>query len=162
MREQKKAESTCFLLPRPGGTNLPVPTFDNTKLLIARSAWPPSCYVGDATDKEGRFWWRSRIAVTRLFSSKGLRNALLPWPIYMIIMAAESGIMTAVVYRGLERWAEAYFKPVVVMHMVWYFFSGVWVSIIHNGSEAERDDDFERDVARKALSDNSSAAGGRA
>lgn len=48
---RKAATATSAQLP--ASLKLPLPRFDDVKLLVACMAWPPSVYVSDATDTQG-------------------------------------------------------------------------------------------------------------
>lgn len=87
-----------------------VPALDDMKLLVACLAWPPSCFVSDATDKSGQFWWRSYMLERRSFWDITLDQALIPWPIFILLLSVESSVSFALIFRRLEPWAEGYFK----------------------------------------------------
>ena len=45
--------STATSAQLPASVKLPLPRFDDVKLLVACMAWPPSVFVSDATDTQG-------------------------------------------------------------------------------------------------------------
>jgi hypothetical protein len=51
-RAWAKLKAVCTI-ELVAGLRLKVPTFDDTKLLVACLLWPPACFVSDATDAQG-------------------------------------------------------------------------------------------------------------
>ncbi|GMH36591.1 hypothetical protein BSKO_04464 [Bryopsis sp. KO-2023] len=131
-----------------------LPVLDDMKLLVACLAWPPACFVSDATDRNGQFWWRCFMLERRPFWGLTLNNALIPWPIFMFILAMESGMSFALIYSKLEPWAEGYFKTAISVHMLWYLFAAIWVSVVHICNALSFDDDVGRNMAIRQLEDS--------
>ena len=56
------------------------PLLDDSKLLAATMIWPPSMFIANATDKHGRFWWRSKSCPRKSFLSLDRTDAIFPFP----------------------------------------------------------------------------------
>jgi len=64
---------------------LRIPLLDDSKLLAATLAWPPSCFIANASDKHGKFWWRSRSCPRRSFMSLDRADAIFPLPAVLAV-----------------------------------------------------------------------------
>ena len=64
-----------------------VAVLDDSKLLAATLAWPPSCFIANATDKHGKFWWRSRTCPRKSFMSLAREDAIFPLPVVIAVQA---------------------------------------------------------------------------
>ena len=96
-----------------------VPVADDVKLLAICLAWPPSCYVSDATDSEGRFWWRMRMAPRKGFAVLGVPSSLIPWPVYFLLTATESGVLLLTITTYAKPWMSRYLLVAAVVTFLW-------------------------------------------
>jgi hypothetical protein len=65
-----------------------LPVLDDMKLLCATMIWPPSCFIANATDKNGRFWWRSKSCPRKSFLSLDRADAIFPLPAVVAVQGA--------------------------------------------------------------------------
>lgn len=114
------------------GFQVSVPVINDVSLLGLCLAWPPSCFVSNATDHAGRFWWRSHMAPRKAFSCLSTPNVFIPLPTFNSMMVVENVIMLAFSYLWLENWSHAFFEAAVSMTFLWQFFALTWVSFSHN------------------------------
>lgn len=138
-----------------------VPATDDIKLLVICLAWPPSCYISDATDVNGQFWWRSRMAPRKGFRVLDVPSSLIPWPVYHVLMAVENGVLLLTINAYSETWTSSYLLVAVILTFVWLVctcnmlsFNYIW-----------KPDQWGRTPSHlevKVLADDDLAAGGNA
>ncbi|QDZ20824.1 hypothetical protein HOP50_04g33450 [Chloropicon primus] len=114
------------------GFQVSVPVINDVSLLGLCLAWPPSCFVSNATDKAGRFWWRSHMEPRRAFSCLDAPNVFIPLPTFNTMMVVENVLMLTFSYVWLSGWSKAFFEAAVSMTFLWQFFALTWVSFSHN------------------------------
>lgn len=75
-------------------------------------AWPPSCFVSDSTDAEGRFWWRGSLHVgRRTFWSLRKRDQIVSFPLFQTLMLVEGAVMLGGIYGARPgEWAAMYLE----------------------------------------------------
>lgn len=146
-------ESVTFL--SLGGVRFNLPVINDVVLLVLCLAWPPSCFVSNATDELGHFWWRSHMAPRKSFSSLRAQDAFIPMPIFNLLMTVETCIILGASYTQLTPWASPYFKVAVVLTLLWQFFAATWVSF-NRGCE----DNNGQGIAYVASHDHAHAHGG--
>ena len=114
------------------GFQVSVPVINDVSLLGLCLAWPPSCFVSNATDEAGRFWWRSHMTPRRAFSCLDAPNVFIPLPTFNTMMVVENVLMLTFAYVWLADWSKAFFEAAVSMTFLWQFFALTWVSFSHN------------------------------
>jgi len=138
----KLTTTTHVTLPLLCGRSLSItlPKGDDMKLLVAAMAWPPSCFVSDSTDAEGRFWWRGSLHVgRRTFWSLRKRDQIVSFPLFQTLMLVEGAVMLGGIYGARPgEWAAMYLEVVTVLMVLWCFFGMIWTSIVFGHSTSER------------------------
>ena len=104
-----------------------------------------SCFVSNATDEAGRFWWRSHMSPRRAFSSLDSPDVFIPLPTFNTMMVVENVLMLTFSYVWLSNWSHSFFEAAVTLTFLWQFFTLTWVSFTHNQRNAAR---VEEAVAR--------------
>jgi len=128
------------------GRRLCLPVVDDVKLLLVCLAWQPSCFVSDATDPEGHFWWRARFnkqPKRRKFSSMDPSEAVLPFSLFNIVVGAETGVLLLVCYLTCPAWADGFFNITFSCVVFWLFGALSYVSVKYQallGEGQERGD----------------------
>ncbi|KAK9916442.1 hypothetical protein WJX75_002644 [Coccomyxa subellipsoidea] len=129
---------------------LPLPRFDDVKLLVACMAWPPSVFVSDATDTQGRFWWRSRMCGRRSACDVALKNRLVPFPAFNCLIATEAACLLGLMWgAGVPEWAARYLGVVVLLHILWGFLGMLWLAYVHTCCVERQLDDLCRVAAQQ-------------
>lgn len=111
-----------------------VPVCDDAKLLLVCLAWQPSCFVSDATNPEGHFWWRAHFhdqPKRGRFASLEPARALVPFSLFNLIVAAESALVLGISYAILPGWCSGFFNFAYTCMIFWLFFALTWISIQH-------------------------------
>ena len=122
------------------GLPLRLPVFDDAKLLLVCLAWQPSCFVSDATDPQGHFWWRARFdkqPKRGKFSSMDPSEAVLPFSLFNLIVGAEAGLILLACYFTLPSWADGFFNIAFACVVLWLFFSLSYVSVRYQAALGE-------------------------
>ena len=122
------------------GLPLRLPVVDDAKLLLVCLAWQPSCFVSDATDPHGHFWWRARFEKQPKrgkFSSMDPSEAVLPFSLFNLIVGAEAGLLLLACYLTLPHWASGFFNIAFACVVLWLFFSLSYVSVKYQAALGE-------------------------
>lgn len=106
--------------------NLPV--LDDIKLLVACLIWPPSSYVSNATDRKGKFWWRSTSCPRKSFWALTREDALIPFAVVISVVAFEAGIMLIIVSLIAEEQFYSYLSIAVATNFLWLISAVNWMS----------------------------------
>ena len=108
------------------------PVLDDSKLLVASMIWPPSMFVANATDKKGRFWWRSKTCPRKSFLSADRRDAIFPLPLFVSLQIFEACLMFLIVgvAIGDKPHYHAYFLCAALVHLAWLTSVVAWISAV--------------------------------
>ena len=134
------------------GFQVSVPVINDVSLLGLCLAWPPSCFVSNATDESGRFWWRSHMAPRKAFSGLDARNVFIPLPIFNSMTVLENVLMLTFSYIWLSGWSQPFLEAAITMTFLWQFFALTWVSFSHNQQDAAKVDYAVNDSMKTPLS----------
>lgn len=107
-----------------------LPTLDDTKLLVAAMLWPPSMFISNAVDTQGRFWWRSKSCPRRSFLSVDRSDAIFPLPLFAALMTFEACLMFLLigVKISTKTHYHAYFAVTAIVNMAWLMSVTGWIS----------------------------------
>jgi hypothetical protein len=107
-----------------------LPTLDDSKLLVATMIWPPSMFVANATDKKGRFWWRSKTCPRKSFLSVDRRDAIFPLPLFAALQVFEACLMFLIVgfAIGNKPHYHTYFLCAALVNLAWLMAVVAWIS----------------------------------
>ncbi|CAL8466733.1 g6269 [Coccomyxa elongata] len=134
----------------PASVKLSLQRFDDVKLLVACMAWPPSVFVSDATDTQGRFWWRSRMCGRKSACDVAMKSRLVPFPAFNCLIAAEAACLLGLMWgTGVPAWAVRYLGVAVLLHILWGFLGMLWLACVHMCSMERQLDDLCRVAAQQ-------------
>jgi hypothetical protein len=121
---------TAKYIAKRGGKKktIRIPVLDDVKLLTACLIWPPSCFVSNATDKKGRFWWRSTTCPRKSFWGLTREDALIPFVLILGLFAFENGVMLVVItHVSVDHWYR-YLGLATFLNFIWLASAVVWIS----------------------------------
>ena len=109
---------------------LRVPLLDDSKLLAATMIWPPSMFIANATDKHGRFWWRSKSCPRKSFLSLDRTDAIFPLPLFAAVQVFEATLMILIVGAVIPQYPHyhGYFVLTVIVNIAWLMGAIGWMS----------------------------------
>lgn len=105
-----------------------LPVLDDIKLLVACLIWPPSSYVSNATDRKGKFWWRSTSCPRKSFWALTREDALIPFAVVLGVLAFEAGIMLIIISLIAEEHYYMYLSIAVMTNFLWLISAVNWMS----------------------------------
>ena len=107
-----------------------MPLLDDSKLLAATLAWPPSCFVANATDKHGKFWWRSKTCPRKSFMSLDRADAIFPLPAVIAVQVFEAMLMLLIVGAVIRKYPhyQSYYVCTVLVNLAWLMSAIGWMS----------------------------------
>ena len=106
-----------------------LPVLDDIKLLVACLIWPPSCYVSNAADRKGKFWWRSTSCPRKSFWSLMREDALIPFAVVVGVVAIEAGIMLSIIALVANEHFYGYLAIAVGVNFMWLIGAVNWMSV---------------------------------
>ena len=106
------------------------PLLDDSKLLAATMIWPPSMFIANATDKHGRFWWRSKSCPRKSFLSLDRTDAIFPLPLFAAVQVFEAMLMILIVGAVIPQYPHYhnYFILTVMVNIAWLMGAIGWMS----------------------------------
>jgi hypothetical protein len=109
---------------------LKVAILDDSKLLLAVMIWPPSMFVANATDKNGKFWWRSKTCPRKSFLSVNRVDAIFPLPAVVAVQVFEAMLMLVIVGASISQYPHYhnYYMIAFLANMAWLCAAVGWMS----------------------------------
>ena len=109
---------------------LRVAILDDSKLLLAVMIWPPSMFVANATDKNGKFWWRSKTCPRKSFLSVNRVDAIFPLPAVVAVQVFEAMLMLVIVGASISEYPHYhnYYLIAFLANMAWLAAAVGWMS----------------------------------
>ena len=107
-----------------------VAILDDSKLLLAVMIWPPSMFVANATDKNGKFWWRSKTCPRKSFLSVNRVDAIFPLPAVVAVQVFEAMLMLVIVGASISEYPHYhnYYLIAFLANMAWLAAAVGWMS----------------------------------
>uniref|UniRef100_A0A7S3U8K7 XK-related protein n=1 Tax=Picocystis salinarum TaxID=88271 RepID=A0A7S3U8K7_9CHLO len=91
--------------------------WNDTKMLVFNMAWPPGLWVSDATDANGKFWWRDKRSGRRSFSD--ITGGLLGTMYYNALAFLEFIVCFIVMGTDHEQYLAIYKTWAVWATLIW-------------------------------------------
>ena len=106
------------------------PLLDDSKLLAATMIWPPSMFIANATDKHGRFGWRSKSCPRKSFLSLDRTDAIFPLPLFAAVQVFEAMLMILIVGAVIPQYPHYhnYFILTVMVNIAGFMGAIGWMS----------------------------------
>jgi len=91
--------------------------WNDTKMLVFNMAWPPGLWVSDATDANGKFWWRDKRSGRKSFSD--ITGGLLGAMYYNVLVFAEFIVCFFVMGTDHEEYLGIYKSWAIWATFIW-------------------------------------------